>query len=205
MSHNRATGISRCKVCRINYSLCICAEIKPTTIKSLISLVVHVHELKLTSNTAHFVQVMLPESSEIHFRGLVNQPFDASKITQRFGTPLFLYPHEDAVELDQSFAQKHPGPYHLIVPDGNWHQARRVRKREDAFKSVMAVKLPAGIESEYQLRRAPQPNWVSTYESVAHTLGLLEGVEVQDHLMQFFRSWVKRTMFNRTGYKKYSS
>lgn len=205
MSHNRSTGVNRCKVCRINNNLCICAEIKPTSVQSLISLVVHVHELKLTSNTAHFVNIMLPENAQIHFRGMVNQPFDASKITERPGRPLFLYPHEDAVELDENFKEKYPGPYHLIVPDGNWHQARRVRKREEAFKSVMAVKLPGKIEAEYGLRRAPQPNWVSTYESVAHTLGLLEGEEVKDHLLTFFRSWVKRTMFNRTGYLKYKT
>lgn len=204
MSHNRSTGINRCPTCRINNNLCICELIRPRTINSLISLVVHVHELKLTSNTAHFVKVMLPESSEIHFRGLVNSPFDSSKITQRPGLPLFLYPHEDAVELDQEFKDKNPGPYHLIVPDGNWHQARRVRKREEEFKPMMAVKLPGAVESEYQLRRSPQPNWVSTYESVAHTLGVLEGIEVRDHMLEFFRAWVKRTMFNRTGYKKYS-
>jgi DTW domain-containing protein len=109
-----------------------------------------------------------------------------------------LYPHEDALELNEDFKSKFPGPYHLIIPDGNWHQARRVRKREELFKAVPAVKLPPGITTQYKLRKAPQPEWVSTFEAAAHALGILEGVKVRDRMLDFFRFWVKTAIFNRT-------
>lgn len=155
---------------------------------------VHVRELKLTSNTAQFVKKLIPEQGEIFIRGRVHETFDASPILEREGTPIFLYPHEDSIELNDDFLKSHPGPFNLIVPDGNWHQARKVKKREPKFSGLMAVKLPAGIVGEYQLRRAPQPEWVSTYEAVAHALAVLEGGEVRDHMMDFFRHWVKTTM-----------
>lgn len=168
-----------------------------------VSLIVHVSEIILPSNTAQFVKLILPESAEHFVRGRVEQPFSSEPVLSRPGTPLFLYPHEDSQELNADFLARHPGPYHLIVPDGNWHQARRVRKRETAFQSVPSVRLPPGILGEYQLRKAQHPEWVSTYEATAHALGIIEGTELRDRMMEFFRLWVRTTLYNRTSKVEY--
>jgi DTW domain-containing protein len=194
VSQRRASHANRCTSCWINRAYCVCESIRPLDIKTNVSLVVHVRELKLTSNTAQFVQKLIPKQGEIFIRGRVHEVFDSVPILKREGRPLFLYPHEDSLELNEEFLIKHPGPYHLIVPDGNWHQARKVKKREPGFNDLTAVKLPSGIVGEYQLRKAPQPEWVSTYEAVAHALAVLEGTYVRDHMMEFFRHWVKTTM-----------
>lgn len=205
MSQRRAGIINRCPVCRINNDLCICSELHPLSkIKTNVSLVVHVSELKLTSNTAQFVKLLLPQNAEIFIRGRVFENFTPDEILKREGEPLFLFPSEDSITLDEKFLSENKGPFHLIVPDGNWNQAKRVRKREEAFKNMRAVKLPPGIHTEYQLRVAPQPEWVSTYESVAHALAVLEGESVRDEMMTFFRKWVKRTLYNRTGLSQYN-
>lgn len=198
MSQRRAGIHNRCPVCRINNNLCVCSELHPTQCESLVSLIVHVSELKLTSNTAQFIEKLLPQNAEIVIRGRMNEVFEPTAILERPGRALFLFPTEDAVELNEEFKEKYPGPYHIIIPDGNWNQAKRVKKREEGLKDVMSVKLPPGIFGEYQLRRAPQPEWVSTFEAVAHALGILEGTRVRDHLMTFFRHWVKTTLYNRT-------
>lgn len=198
MSQSRAGIYGRCPHCRLNNNLCLCAWIKSIKCESNISLVVHVRELTLTSNTAQFVEKLLPDQSQIFIRGKQFENFDAAPIVERSGTPLFLYPHEDAQILNEEFKSKHPGPYHIIVPDGNWHQARRVRKREELFKSIPAITLPSGIETVYKLRKAPCPEWLSTFEAVAYALGILESPEIKDHMMKFFKLWVQQTIFNRT-------
>ncbi len=203
MSKRVLTAV-RCTKCRINLPLCICDQIKPFSVRTNISLVVHVSELTLTSNTAPFIKHLLPEQSEIYIRGLENDVFNPEKLLARPGKQIYLFPHEDSVELNSDFLKAHPGPYHLVVPDGKWTQAIKVRAREKSFGNMMAVRLPPGITGEYKLRKAPAPEWVSTYESVAHALGILEGESVRDELMIFFRSWVKRTMYNRTGLSKYA-
>jgi DTW domain-containing protein YfiP len=199
MSQRRAGHVNRCLNCKVNNVLCVCEFIKPFNIETNVSLVVHVRELKLTSNTAQFAKKMLPGQAEIVIRGRMNETFEAAPILERPGNPFFLYPHEDALELNQEFKVKHPGPYHLIIPDGNWQQARKVRQREAGFSQLPAVKLPPGILSEYGLRKAQHPEWVSTYEAMAHALGILEGKEVTEKLMTFFRTWVKRTEQCRRG------
>lgn len=201
MTQRRSGIFNRCNGCKLNNGLCICAVIKPFEISGNISLIVHVRELKLTSNTAHFVEKLLPNNAQIFIRGRWNDNFEAAPVMESKGRPLFLYPHEDAEELNEDFKAKYPGPYHLIVPDGSWQQARKVRKREAIFNDVPAVKLPPGIFGEYKLRRAPQPEWVSTFEATAHALGVLEGEEVRDKMMNFFRHWVKTAIYNRTKEK----
>jgi DTW domain-containing protein len=168
-----------------------------------VSLIVHVSEIILPSNTAQFVKLILPESAEHFVRGRVENKFSAEPVLERTGTPLFLYPHEDSEELSADLLARYPGPHHLIVPDGNWHQARRVRKRETAFQAVPSVRLPSGITGEYQLRKAQHPEWVSTYEATAHALGIIESLEVRDRMMEFFRLWVRTTLYNRTSKVEY--
>ena len=199
MSQRRAGHINRCTNCRINNHFCVCHALSPIEIKNNVSLIVHVSELRLTSNTAQFAEKILPSKAEIFIRGKVNEPFVGDPILAREGRPLFLFPSEDSLELTEEFVQSHPGPYNLIVPDGNWNQAKKVKTREAKFHDVQAVKLPKGLVGEYKLRKAPQPEWVSTYEAVAYALGVLEGKAVQEHMLAFFRIWVQATLNSRSG------
>ncbi len=199
MSQRRAGHVNRCTNCRVNNHFCVCSFLSPMKIHTNVSLIVHVSELKLTSNTAQFVEKILPGDAQIFIRGKVNEVFSPDPILERSGSPLFLFPDEDSVELDETFLKNHPGPHHIIIPDGNWNQAKKVFKREEKFKNIPTVKLPAGIVGEYKLRKAPQPDWVSTYEAVAYALGVLEGRNVQEHMLNFFRIWVQATLNSRSG------
>jgi DTW domain-containing protein YfiP len=128
MSQRRAGHANRCTNCRINHYFCVCAELSTFQIETNVSLIVHVSELKLTSNTAQFVEKNLPDRAEIFIRGRMNDTFDADPILARPGRALFLFPDENSVELNAEFVSQNPGPYHLIVPDGSWTQAKRVKK-----------------------------------------------------------------------------
>jgi DTW domain-containing protein YfiP len=199
MSQRRGGHVNRCLNCRVNNFFCVCEFIKPFDIMTKVSLIVHVRELKLTSNTAQFASKLLPHNAEIIIRGRMNDIFESTPVLSRPGRSLFLYPHEDALELNEDFKTKYPGPYHLIIPDGNWQQARKVRQREEGFKNLPTVKLPPKITTEYGLRKSLHPEWVSTFEAMAHALGVLESPETTTKLMNFFRIWVKRTEQARSG------
>lgn len=200
MTTRRGSVPRRCPRCRINLTWCFCSALRPFEIASTVSLLVHVRELKLTSNTAQFIREMLPQNAHFDVRGHVEAALDMSQVLARPGRALFLYPDENAQELNPDFVAKNPGPYHLIVPDGSWRQARKVHQREPLLAEIPTVKLPAGITGEYQLRRAPRPEQVSTYEAVAHALGVLESPQVREQLLEFFRIFVKSVMHSRTDF-----
>lgn len=200
MSTRRETSVRRCPRCRIHQQHCFCAHILPFVIRSRLSLIVHVRELKLTSNTAYFVQQMLPENTHFDIRGRMHEPLVASVTTARAGHPLFLYPDENSIVLTPEYVKSLPAPIHLIIPDGSWHQARKVHQREPAFQSIQTVRLSDDLRGEYKLRSAPDPRYLSTYEAIAHALGVIEGEEVRERMMKFFRVFVKSVWHSRHNF-----
>jgi DTW domain-containing protein YfiP len=81
----------------------------------------------------------------------------------------------------------------LLVPDGNWNQARRIARRDPDARAASPVMLPPGPPSRYGLRRAPREGTVSTLEAVARALGALEGPEVEQALTRILDTFVERT------------
>jgi DTW domain-containing protein YfiP len=202
MSTRRSTRDKRCTVCRIHHLYCVCSQLKPFSIKTQVSIIVHVRELHLTSHTPHFLKLMLPGQLQTFLRGELNHPFASSTVLQRPGQAMFLYPHEGAHDLSKGLPpQINPDdPFHLVVPDGSWTQARKVFRREPAMNSLPLVTLPETLVGNYQLRKAPRENWLSTYEAVAYALGYLEGEKVRDQLLEFFHHWVKTVVTTRTEF-----
>ena len=162
-----------------------------------LSIVIHVRELKLTSNTAYFTKLLYPEQTNMLVRGAMDFKFNAEDAIDPERQNLFLYPDENAQVLDEDFKKKYPGPYNLIVPDGSWTQASKVYKRESAFHSIPTVKLSEGIEGEYKLRQSQSANQVCTLEAIAYALGVLDGPEIQKHMLDFFKVFVDRVWLSR--------
>jgi DTW domain-containing protein YfiP len=191
----------RCDQCRLNKKSCVCAAIPKLQIKNFVSIILHVKELKLTSNTAHFIEKSLPNHSHCFVRGRMNEVFDAKTIMLEDHLPIYLFPHENAVEL-ADFIQRHPGQrFNLIVPDGSWSQARKVYAREPFLKDVTCVKISGVGESQYYLRRAPHPGMLSTFEAIAQALKVLEGEETYLQLDNFFKHFVATVLKSRNEFE----
>jgi DTW domain-containing protein len=88
-------------------------------------------------------------------------------------------------------------PFTLIVPDGTWRQARRVRSRVPGLGDVPCVALPAGEPSIYGLRSAARRGGLATIEAIARAFELLEGPHVRETLERVFRAMVERTLWSR--------
>lgn len=192
----RLGSTNRCPRCWIRPDLCFCAEIPELKPETRVLIYMHYRELKLPSNTARLTQLCLPQT-EIRVRGLPNQPVSSEGLHVKGRRPVFLYPSEEARELNADFKREFPGPYTLIVPDGSWRQASKVYKREAIFKGIQTVKLPPGPESEYQLRRETDSRHVCTIEAIARSLGILEGMELQHSIEKLFRVMVQRSLIAR--------
>lgn len=200
MSKRRSTEQKRCLHCRIHQTLCFCEHLIPVETQNRVSIIMHHREEHLTSNTATLANKILP-NSQLLMRGLLERPFNfvdlnicPSELT------LYLYPHEDALELNFenfSFTNK---KIHLIVPDGSWTQARKVYRREKGMETIQCVKLPTGFVSEYRLRKTHVQDGLSTYEAIARALGIIENVEVENKMMEIFRVMVARMVKSRTTF-----
>lgn len=163
-------------------------------------ILMHYRELSLTTNTARLAELALTDCT-IRIRGREGPPTDTVDLRDDPAIrPLLLYPTEDSVELSGEHrrrAESEGRRIALIVPDGNWRQGFKTARRTPGLERVECVRVAPGGPSEYKLRTAPRPEFLSTYEAIARALGVLEGPEVEARLMIYFRIKIDRMLWAR--------
>jgi DTW domain-containing protein YfiP len=191
----RDNAHNRCKRCRMLGGLCVCALLPSPRIetRTRLVLIIHRYEDRKPTNTGRLAAECLANSETI-VRGhesAPTPPFLCAPETQ----PLFLFPYEGATPLPE--LARSPRPVTLIVPDGNWRQASKVRNRVPGLRDIPCVSLPAGAPSIYRLRAEAHETGLATIEAIARAMGLLEGDHVQRALELVFRAMVDRTLWSR--------
>ncbi len=189
----RDNALVRCKRCQMHDSLCVCALIPRVETRTRVVLVIHRFEHRKPTNTGRLAIECLP-NSEVLVRGRRAQPRDL--FVPVAGTlPVLLFPREDAVPLSR-FAES-PRPVTLVVPDGTWRQASKVRRRLPGIEDVPCVTLPPGEPSTYRLRTEAHAHGLATIEAIARALEILEGPHVREAIERVFRAMVDRTLWAR--------
>lgn len=94
---------------------------------------------------------------------------------------ILLWPSPDSIdicELDKTFA------YNVLLIDGTWFQARSLYKgHEDRLKNIRKVQVNSDKLSKYLIRTQPSDNCLSTLETGALALSILENdPEIYDNL-----------------------
>lgn len=174
-------------------SLCVCALIPRIATRTRLVLVIHRIEARKPSNTGRLAVECLP-NSEVCVRGHVEAPSSPFAIDPAFD-PVFLFPHESARPLSEYAGSARPVT--LIVPDGTWRQASKVRQRVPRLRDVPYVSLPRDEPSMYRLRAEAHDHGLATIEAIARAMGILEGVHVRRALEHVFRAMVERTLWSR--------
>lgn len=173
--------------------LCLCALIPRIETRTRLVLVIHRFEERKPTNSGQLAALCLP-NSQVCVRGVAGAPeprFTYDPTTQ----PLLLYPDATAVPLS-SFAGS-ARPITLVVPDGTWRQAGKVRQRMPGLGDVPCVSLPPDAPTSYRLRAEFHEGRLATLEAIARALGILEGPNVRAALEDLFRIMVARTLWMR--------
>lgn len=99
-----------------------------------------------------------------------------------------LYPGDDAVDISVNPPTE---PVTLVVIDGTWAQARSLVNRNPWIKNLPRFAFTPRAPSQYQIRREPKPNYVSTIEAIAYALSLLErNAALEEQLLKPFLAMV---------------
>lgn len=185
-----------CPRCALNPTLCICELIPTLNLATRVLLVVHVKELKRTTNSGRLALEALTNSS-LKIRGAIGENLDLSEdLTTEYQSLLF-YPSEDAIELNRDFTKAIKQPIQLIVPDGNWRQASKVAIRHTELKDVPRVKITTPNTALHHLRKESTEYGMSTLEAIAKALGVIEGPEVEAKLTKLYRAKLEATLKGR--------
>lgn len=189
----RDNAALRCASCGLHGSLCVCPLVPRLETRTRLVLVIHRYEHRKPTNTGRLAAACLT-NHQIVVRGHEEHPTEAIAWDPR-SEPLLLFPHEGAEPL----APRSPSapPVTLIVPDGTWRQASKVRSRVPGLREVRCVGLPSDVPSMYRLRAEAHEGGLATAEAIARAFGVLEGPEVRRAIEHVFRVKVERTLWAR--------
>ena len=207
----RAHPERRCDVCHQHKVLCLCGELPRLHSVVHLVLVMHHEETQKPTNTGRLAPLCLPECSSVYVVGDRDHPSPAQFIPDGH-RGLMLMPGDDAIALSSTTVPtKAPDdvvvgdisgdlrPVALVVPDGTWRQARRIRNRHPELLALDTVTLPDDVApTRYQLRNEPVDGGMATLEAIAHAYRALEGNDVvADALLDILHKQVDRTLWLR--------
>ena len=186
----------RCPGCRLLVDACLCDLVPRIETRTRVLVVLHHAETQKPSNTGRLALRCLPNSGAV-IRGAPDQS-TAAPVWAEHGEPVVLFPHPDARPLADFCGG--PRPVTLIVPDGTWRQAQRVRRRVAGLGDLPCAFVTRDAPSEYRLRKTPDERRLSTMEAIAEALGLLEGAEgpaARERLLGIFHVMIDRSLRGR--------
>lgn len=192
----RNNAALRCARCHMHEVLCVCDLIPRIATRTRVLLVIHRYEDRKPTNTGRLATECLV-NSEVMVRGHLSDDSAHAPLAVLPGSQtVLLFPHEDAVPLDRFVDSERP--ITLVVPDGNWRQASKVRKRVPGLADVACASLPSGdAPSNYRLRAEAHGHGLATLEAIARALGILEGPHVRTAMETLFLAMVERTLWVR--------
>jgi DTW domain-containing protein len=192
---NRMTDTNaghRCARCRLVLGHCLCDLIPRVETSTHVVLILHQMEDRKTSNTGRLALRCLPNSTLV-IRGAPGHPIEDSHWNREGNTDtVLLFPHPDARPIEAW--RDHPRPITLVVPDGTWRQAQRVRRRVPGLASVPCARVSRAAPSAYRLRTTWDPKRLATLEAIAEAVGVLEGPDARAALLGIFDIMVERSL-----------
>jgi DTW domain-containing protein YfiP len=193
---SRRDNPDRCAACRMHQALCICALVPRLVARTRVALVVHHREARKPTNTGQLAARCLAHST-VSIVGERDRPGERLAIGEGV-EPVVLFPDDAAVPIAQYASAARP--VLLIVPDGTWRQASKLRRRAPGLAELPCVSLPEAAPTAYRLRAEHRTGGLATFEAIAQALGALEGEAgpaIEAAMAAVFRVMVERTLWLR--------
>jgi len=193
---SRRDNPDRCPVCRMHATLCICTLVPNLVTRTRLALVVHHREANKPTNTGQLAARCLARST-ITIVGARDTPVAPLSIAPD-EQAVVLYPGDDAVPIERYAVSGRP--LALVVPDGTWRQASKLRRTLPGAAELPCVVLPEAGPTAYRLRAEHRTGGLATFEAIARALRILEGDSgpaIEAAMLAVFRAMVERTLWLR--------
>ncbi|QQR90869.1 MAG: DTW domain-containing protein [Myxococcales bacterium] len=165
-----------CYRCRRPQSMCLCAEVPSCNNKTQLHVLQDYRERKHPFGTVRILELALANIQTHVLREVPNSLFQRPAAfpkhennEQGIG---ILYPGPGSRSLHDLSAAEQPSA--LVVIDGTWHQAHRIYRDSPWLHALPRFRLQPSEPSAYAIRKEPREECLSSLESVALALALLE-------------------------------
>lgn len=147
--------------------------------KSRIIILQHPAEEKRCLRTALMLQLGLESDKCLVYKGkkfpLLKHPSELEEYLKSSNT-LLLYPSIKSIPIEN--IDKTNGPFNIVLIDGTWPQAKSIYASSTILHQLQQVKLISCGISNYIIRTQPTEGCLSTLETAAETLSILEDSDI---------------------------
>lgn len=134
------TNPGSCLACRLRRAECVCAHAPRLGILTRLIVIIHSKEWRKTTNTGHFARLAI-QNAEVRLHGSPHQTVSSAGIESASASTLVLFPGRGASPLNHDYIAALPRPLTLLVPDGNWNQAKHMMRRVPMLCLARPVRL----------------------------------------------------------------
>ena len=209
MGGQRRFRAERCAECGLHDSLCACASAPRVPLQTPVVVVQHNKDCRKPTNTVRILTACLPNCVVTRY-AVRGADFDARPLAE---TPqvdwCLLFPRvAEELEGTCSEALDVPAFRHLpasprrrgiVVVDGTWAQARRMRRRLEALRSLPTFELPPGPPTRWTVRAQSDGARMSTAEATIRALAICEGAAALRPVKRYFNLVSARMMFMKAA------
>ncbi len=170
--HSITSLYRSCNACGLPVNTCICNRVVKLQTKARLWILSTDKEFSRPSNTARLLNLINPESTDIHLWERTRQPEALlEKIRSGNFEPYLLFPAEgeEAQSRCVRFPISEKVPAFIII-DGTWQEARKIVRKSEYLKELPLISLTHVVDSAFDLRRGVTPGNLCTLEAAMEVL-----------------------------------
>ncbi|WP_444921486.1 tRNA-uridine aminocarboxypropyltransferase [Microbulbifer sp. CnH-101-G] len=182
-----------CNTCLRPPKVCYCSALVSLASTIRVVIIQHPQEEKHPFNTGHMAHLCL-SNSEL----MVTETLSKYQLDTLLSDPsALLYPSlnwlPDSTELNEN---RHLGENRqatvkqLIVIDATWKKSKKILHLNPLLQKLPRINLNGGLESNYTIRKTSIANGLSTIESIATAMQLLEQSDIFLRLLEPFEKMI---------------
>ncbi|XP_067137242.1 tRNA-uridine aminocarboxypropyltransferase 2 [Centruroides vittatus] len=168
-----------CLKCRRPKTVCWCPFLpaEPVAVSSFVIILQHPGEEKRCLRTAPMLEACLPVGHCMILKGRRFSSYTCTKLRPIYNSSntILMYPGPQATPLeDLPTIKDGPISYNIIILDGTWPQAKSMYRNTEELRRLKQVQIHPSQGSDYVIRTQPTEKSLSTVETAALALSVLE-------------------------------
>lgn len=165
-----------CPNCGKSRKACLCSYIEPLISEVELIILQHPTEENRPLGTARILSLSLANCHRLVGEDFSHHPQLNAMLAEPDVHHFVLYPGPQAQEaaslMTASAIPK--GKYRIILLDGTWRKAYKIWQLSQNLQALPTLALPAHLQGDYRIRKAPSDNSLSTVEAGYHILSMLQ-------------------------------
>lgn len=151
---------------------CLCSEIQPFETRTEFVILIHPKEVKKVRNgTGRLAHLCLANSRLIMGESFTQDPVVNGLLQDPENATALLYPGESAVSAEEIRFPSDKKPV-VFIMDGSWSGAQKMMRLSENLHGLPRIKIDPETPSRFLIRRQPNPQCLSTIESIHALLNI---------------------------------